>query len=74
MTKLKSLREELDPKVAQEDLARAGDIRISTYRNAERGKNVSYTTAKAILDALNSIRTNRGMKPIDMDDLELSIV
>jgi transcriptional regulator with XRE-family HTH domain len=74
MTKLKSLREELNPKVAQEDLARAGNIRISTYRNAERGRNVSYTTAKAILDAINSIRESRGMRPVDMDDLELTIV
>jgi DNA-binding transcriptional regulator YiaG len=73
-TKLKSLRESLQPKVAQEDLAREGNMRISTYRNAEQGRNVSYTTATTILNALNSIRMSRGMSEVNLEDLGLSIV
>jgi DNA-binding XRE family transcriptional regulator len=73
-TKLKILRQELQPKVAQEDLARIGKMRVNTYRNAERGKNVSYTTANMILEALNKIRTERGLPPVTLEDLGLSIV
>lgn len=73
-TRLKALREQLQPKVAQEDLARAADMRLGTYRNAEQGRNVSYTTATTILNALNALRAERGLSPVSLDDLGLSIV
>lgn len=73
-TKLRTLRDELKPKVAQEDMARAADMRISTYRNAEQGRNVSYTTATSILRAMNTLREQRGLSSIGLDDLGLSIV
>ena len=73
-TNLKVLREELIPKVAQEDIAHVANMRISTYRNAEQGRNVSYTTATTVLRALNALREERGLSPVTLDDLGLSIV
>lgn len=73
-TRLKTLREELSPKVSQEDLARNANITLATYRNAEGGKNVSYSTATGIRNALNSVREERGLPPVNLEDLELHIV
>jgi len=73
-TQLKSFREELVPKVAQEDLAHMAGLRVGTYRNIEQGRNVSYTKAKAILGALNKIRVERGISEVTLDDLGLNIV
>jgi hypothetical protein len=73
-TRLKSLREEFKPRVAQEDMAHEAGMRISTYRNAEQGRNVSYTTAMTILRALNRLRSEKGLQPVALDDLGLSIV
>lgn len=71
-TQLKKFREEL--RLAQEDLARAADMRLGTYRKAEQGKNISYTTATTILRALNTLRTAQGLSTISLEDMELSIV
>lgn len=73
-TKLKSLREELVPKVAQEDMAREAGLRISTYRNIEQGRNVSYTKAMKVLKALNELRAKQGLPEIVLDDLGVSVV
>jgi DNA-binding XRE family transcriptional regulator len=73
-TKLKALRGELQPKVAQEDMAHAAGLRVSTYRNVEYGRNTSYTTAMAVLKALNELRSKQGLSPVALDDLGLSIV
>lgn len=73
-TKLKTLREELQPKVSQEDIARTANIRVNTYRNAEYGRNVSYSTAIAILKAINSKRSECSLSQLTLDDLELHIV
>ncbi len=74
-TPLRQFREELtDPKVSQEDLAREAGVTLQTYRNAESGKNCTYTTATAILNALNSERQARGKKALSLDQLGLSIV
>ena len=73
-TKLKSLREEFTPKLAQEDMALAAGMRINSYRKAEQGKNVSYTTAMAVLRGVNNLRSQRGMPELKLEDLELSIV
>jgi DNA-binding XRE family transcriptional regulator len=74
-TPLRQFREELtDPRVSQEDLARVAGVTLQTYRNAETGKNCTYTTATALLSALNSERQARGKKPLSLDQLGLSIV
>jgi len=72
-TALKRFREELN--VVQDDMALSAGIRTGTYARIERGKNVSYTTAQAILRALNTYRSNRNLPPIErVEDLGLSIV
>ena len=74
-TPLRQFREELtDPRVSQEDLARVAGVTLQTYRNAETGKNCTYTTATAILSAVNSERQARGKGPLSLDQLGLSIV
>ena len=74
-TPLRQFREELaDPKVSQEDMARDAGVTLQTYRNAESGKNCTYTTATAILNALNAERQVRGKRPVTLDQLGLSIV
>jgi predicted transcriptional regulator len=72
-TGLKQLREELSPKVSQERLARQADITLATYRSAEAGNKCKYSTAKKILDALNSERQARQKPPVTIDDLGLSL-
>ena len=73
-TNLKTYRQSLANKIAQEDLARLADLRLSTYRNAEQGKNVSYTTATKILRAINNLREKQDMEAVRLEDLGLSIV
>jgi len=70
-TGLKQRREELTPKVSQEHLARKADITLATYRSAERGNKVQYSTAKKILDALNAERHARSLPDVSLDDIGL---
>ncbi len=67
-SRLKQWREELTPKVSQEHLARKADITLATYRNAEKGGKVQYSTAKKILDALNAERQARSLPAVSLDD------
>jgi transcriptional regulator with XRE-family HTH domain len=73
-SRLRLLRERYD--LSQEQLARRADITLNTYRSAEYGNNVSYTTATAILEALNSVKTERrdDLVLLELEDLGLSIV
>jgi predicted transcriptional regulator len=73
-TKLRQLREELNnPKLSQERLAHLAGITQVTYRRAEAGNKVQYSTGKAILDALNKERQSRQLPPVTLDDLGLSL-
>jgi predicted transcriptional regulator len=74
-TTLETIRKTFKPPVTQEEVARGADLPLSTYRNAEKGKNVSYTTAKAIFIAVNKIKEKRGEMQLErIEDLGLSIV
>lgn len=74
-TTLEEIRKSFIPPVTQEEVARRADLPLSTYRNAEKGKNVSYTTAKYILRAVNAIKKDRGEKILEhVEDLGLSLV
>jgi Predicted transcriptional regulator with C-terminal CBS domains len=73
MSTLADIRKELG--LTQEGLARQADLPLPTYRNAEKDKNVSYTTAKAIFIAVNKIKEKKGEKQLEkIEDLGLSIV
>ena len=71
-TRRKDLRESMG--IPQEDLARAANVRLSTYRNAENGNNCSFTTASRILEAFNKQREAHQLGKVGLDDLGLSIV
>lgn len=74
-TTLELIRKRFTPPVTQEELARRANLPLSTYRNAEKGKNVSYTTAKYILVAVNEIKKERGEEALGhVEDLGLSLV
>lgn len=60
--------------LSQEYMARASNVSLQTYRNAELGGNVSYSTATAVLDAVNKELTARGNLALDLSALGLSIV
>jgi DNA-binding XRE family transcriptional regulator len=70
---LKRYRKELG--VVQFDMAMSAGIRPNTYTRIESGYNCSYTTAKAILGALNAFRDSRGLPAIThVEELGLTIV
>jgi DNA-binding XRE family transcriptional regulator len=76
-TRLRQFREELTgPKVSQEALARQVGISLQWYRQLESGQaqNTSFTTAKAILKAINTEREARNLDNLNLDQLELNIV
>jgi DNA-binding XRE family transcriptional regulator len=73
-TPLKEYRVSLSPKVSQERLARKAELVLQTYRNAESGRRCSYSTATAILKALNAERQARNLSLVSLEQLGLSIV
>jgi len=76
MSKLSDLRKELN--ITQDGLVHSNGeppmVTLSTYRNAEQGKSVSYTTARNILALLNIVRAEYSKEPLKLEDLELDIV
>lgn len=71
-TKLTEIRKTL--KITQDNLARKAGIPFSTYRRAEKGLNVHYSTARAVLEAINELRKDKGIEPLVLEDLGLTIV
>jgi DNA-binding XRE family transcriptional regulator len=72
VTNLKRLRAEVN--ITQENFARFADVQNKTYRSAEWGKNVSYTTASKILTGMNKLRVEKGLPELSLADLGLAIV
>jgi DNA-binding XRE family transcriptional regulator len=74
-TQLRRFREELNPRVTQEALAKAAGVTVQWYRQLENnGQATSYTTANAILQAINAERVSRNLEALKLDELELKIV
>lgn len=71
---LRESREELtSPHLSQEDIARRANISLLTYRNAEKGNRVQYSTAKAIVDALNDARAEQGKEQVTLEQLNIQL-
>jgi transcriptional regulator with XRE-family HTH domain len=70
-TPLRRIREELG--VSQEAVARRTTASTGTYRRAENGYPVNYSTAQEILQAINSFLKERGKKEVTLDDLGLQL-
>jgi transcriptional regulator with XRE-family HTH domain len=70
-TGLRRIREELG--VTQETLARRTTLTIGTYRRAENGQPLKYSTAQEILQAVNGLLRERNQSEISLEDLELTL-
>lgn len=76
-TQLRQLREELNnPRVSQETMARQVGVSLQWYRQLENGlaANTSYTTANALLCAINAERQRRNLETLTLDQLGVHIV
>ncbi len=71
-TALRQIRESL--KATREDVTRrTRTLGLSTIRNAEKGKRITYGSAQEILEAINSLLREHGREPVSLDDLGLTL-
>ncbi len=71
-TLLRRIREDLG--VSQETVARRTNLTTGTYRRAEDGNPVKYSTAQEILQAINSLLRERNRSEVSLDDLGLTLM
>ena len=71
-TPLHRIREELG--VSQETVARRTSLTTGTYRRAEDGYPVKYSTAQEILQAINSFLREKNRPEVSLDDLGLTLM
>jgi DNA-binding XRE family transcriptional regulator len=71
---LKVFRQEIQPKVTQDDIAKLVGIKTATYARIEQGYNTTYTTANVILRVLNQKRKEHGLSEVTLEELSLKIV
>jgi transcriptional regulator with XRE-family HTH domain len=72
-TELERIRKEMLRGMSQETVARRTSLTTRTYARAEEGKPVKYSSALEILDAINGLLAERGMSPVTLDNLGLTI-
>jgi transcriptional regulator with XRE-family HTH domain len=70
-TGLRRMRESIG--ATQEGVARRTSLTMGTYRRAESGKPVKYSTAEEILRAINNLLTEKGQPMVSLADLELKL-
>jgi transcriptional regulator with XRE-family HTH domain len=70
-TKLRQIRNELG--ASQETVARRTSMTIGTYRRAENGYPVNYSTAQEILQAINSLLREHNRPDISLEELDLRL-
>ena len=71
-TELKRIRQEV-LKASQENIAKRTTLTTYTYRRAEEGFPVRYSSAQEIRDAINSFLAERGLEQVSIEDLGLSL-
>ena len=71
-TPLRKIRDELG--VSQETVARRTSLTTGTYRRAEDGYPVKYSTAQEILQAINSLQREQGKAEVSLEDLSLTLM
>jgi predicted transcriptional regulator len=71
-TALRRIRDELG--VSQETVARRTSLTTGTYRRAEDGYPVKYSTAQEILQAINSLLREHNRSEVSLDDLGLTLM
>ncbi len=60
-------------RITQKRLAELAELHFNVISDAERGKNISLSSAYAILDALNGVRKEKGLAPLRFADLQWNI-
>lgn len=71
-TPLRKIRAQLG--VSQERVARRTNLTTGTYRRAEDGYPVKYSTAQEILRAINSLLREQGKSEVSLEDLSLTLM
>ncbi len=71
-TRLRLIREELG--ISQEMVARRTSLTTGTYRRAENGHPLKYSTAQEILQAINSFLREHNRGEVSLDDLGLTLM
>lgn len=71
-TRLRRIREEMG--LTQETVARRTTLTLGTYRRAEDGYPVKYSTAQEILQAINSFLRESGRVEVSLNDLDLTLM
>ena len=72
-TKLRTFREVV-LEVPRDDIVRhSKTLTLSTYRRAERGFAVKYSTAVEIVEAFNNILALQRKSPVTMADLDINL-
>lgn len=69
---LRRIREELG--ISQETVARRTNLTTGTYRRAEEGYPVKYSTAQEILRAINSFLKESNKPEVSLDVLGLTLM
>jgi transcriptional regulator with XRE-family HTH domain len=69
---LRRIRNELGE--TQERVARRTSLTIGTYRRAEEGNPVKYSTAMDILQAINGLLAEQGKPKVTLEDLGLTLM
>ena len=72
-TGLERIRKEMLQGVSQESIAKRTRLTTRTHARAEDGKPVKYSSALEILDAINELLAERGISPVTLNDLTLTI-
>ena len=71
-TPLRRIRDGLG--VSQENVARRTSLTTGTYRRAEDGFPVKYSTAQELLQAINSLLREQGKAEVSLEDLGLTLM
>lgn len=71
-TRLRLIREELG--ISQEMVARRTSLTTGTYRRAENGHPLKYSTAQEIVQAINSFLREHKKQEVSLEDLGLTLM
>lgn len=71
-TGLRLIREELG--ISQEMVARRTSLTTNTYRRAENGHPLKYSTAQEIVQAINSFLREHNRPEVSLEDLGLILM
>jgi hypothetical protein len=59
--------------ISQENIAKRTSLTTYTYRRAEEGYPVKYSSAQEIKDAINSFLVERNLPQVTLDELGLNL-